>query len=413
MSNSTSKFSPSLILVLLVVFLVGSFSGGIVGAKFALQKNKTGTVIERVVEKENGVSEADAKKIARAEEDATIAVVNQAAPAVVSIVGSKLVAKAQTQFPFGDFFGIPFNIETPSAQNSQPTEQTIGAGTGFVITEDGLIVTNKHVVLDEQAKYTIKTSDGKEYEGKVLARDPIADVAIVKIEAKGLPALSFGDSDKIRIGETVIAIGNALSEFQNTVTKGVISGVNRRVVAGGAGLDEVIEEALQTDAAINPGNSGGPLLDLDGKVIGMNTAVDRNGQSLGFSIPANTIKRIAESVQKYGRIMRPYLGVRYIDIASRPDLGKALGVEEGALILSSNNKTAIVADSPAAKAGLKERDIIVKVNASKVDSAHSLAVLLSKFNPGDKVNLTVRREGKEIQVAVTLGEFDEKAVSNK
>lgn len=405
-------------LVLVSIFVLGSAAGGIAGATFVMKRGNTlANAVRSVTETKQEIPQESASAIARAEEAATIAVVSKAAPAVVSIRISKELAVNQNTIPFDDFsefFGFAFPQLSPKqspATEPQKELRTIGGGSGFIVREDGMIVTNKHVAFDDAAKYTVITSDGKEYEAKVLARDPVVDVAILKIEAKGLPTLAFGDSDTVRIGETVIAIGNALSELQNTVTKGIISGVNRRVEAGGQGISEIIEEAIQTDAAINPGNSGGPLIDLEGKVIGVNTAIDRSGQLIGFAIPSNVIKRIVTSVEKNGRIVRPWLGVRYVLLDQKPDVAKALGLESGALILSSSaNQPAIVKDSPAAKAGLKERDVILKVNATEIDSNHSLASVVSKFAPGDTVNLTVHREGKTMTIPLVLGEFDESAL---
>jgi S1-C subfamily serine protease len=371
------------------------------------------------------IAPESAAAVARAEEAATISVVKNAAPAVVSIRISKQVAinsRTQSRDPFEEFndmFGymfpqlMPNTAPAPKASDTAPEKQTqvVGGGSGFIVSPDGLIVTNKHVASDTDAIYTVITQDGKEYDAKVLARDAIVDVAVLQIEAQNLPTLSFGDSDNIRIGETVIAIGNALAELQNSVTKGIISGTNRRVEATGGGVYEVIEEAIQTDAAINPGNSGGPLIDLDGRVIGVNTAIDRSGQLIGFAIPANVVKRIVQSVEKHGRIVRPWIGVRYVLLDQRADMATALGVESGALILSSSkDQPAIVKGSPAEKAGLKERDVILKVNATEINIDHSLASVVSKFSPGDVINLTIRRDGKDMTVALTLAEFDEKAI---
>lgn len=407
-----NRSNPFLFVALVAAFVFGSVAGGVVGGYFGATKFSGNGIIERIIEKDRVISADSARAVARAEEEATIQVVEQATSAVVSIIISKEVAINSNPFIFPlDEFGF-FDIQPAPQSNGQKVKRDIGAGTGFVVSTNGLIVTNKHVVNDEKATYTVVMNDGKKYDATVLARDPVVDVAVVKIEATGLTTLEFGDSDKIRVGQTVIAIGNALSEFQNSVTKGVISGLNRRIIASGSGMSEVIEEALQTDAAINPGNSGGPLLDLDGRIIGMNTAVERNGQLIGFAIPSNVVKRIAESVEKHGRIIRPWLGVRYILLNSRPDLAKALGVEDGALILSGEVKDqpAVVPGSPAEKAGLLERDLIVKVGETPVNDDHSLSTLIAKNAPSDMIELTIRRNGNEMKINVTLGEFDEKAI---
>ncbi|RLB87157.1 MAG: hypothetical protein DRH10_09570, partial [Deltaproteobacteria bacterium] len=228
------------------------------------------------------------------------------------------------------------------------------------------------------------------------------------IEAKNLPTLELGDSDKIEIGQTVIAIGNALGEFRNTVTKGVISGIGRTITAGDSrGRSEMIESAIQTDAAINPGNSGGPIVNLAGQVIGINTAISSQGQLLGFAIPINEAKRVINSVEKYGKIVRPFLGVRYI--LNNPEFAKKnqLKVDYGAIIVRGETVKdfAVIPGSPADKAGLQENDIILEVNGTKIERGNSLAKLLSKYAPGDEVTLKVLSKGKEKEVKVKLEEF--------
>jgi len=346
------------------------------------------------------------------EESATIGVVQEASPAVVSIVISKDLSKYYSStgpniFPF-DFFGFswPFLGEG----GSESGVQEIGGGTGFIVSSDGLILTNNHVVEDDEAEYTVMLNDGTSYKAEVVGQDSLLDIAIVKIEAENLPALELGDSDSLKIGQTVIAIGYALSEYENTVTKGVISGINRRVVAGdGYGRSEVIEEAIQTDAAINPGNSGGPLLNLSGQVIGVNTAVSREGQLLGFAIPINSAKKIVESVREYGRIVRPWLGVRYVIITQETAKENKLPVNYGALILrgSGELELAIVPAGPADKAGLQENDIILEVDGTRVDQDNTLAKLIAAYSPGDTVTLKILRKGEEEEVSVLLEEYGE------
>jgi len=331
------------------------------------------------------------------EDSASVSVVEKAVPAVVSIVVAGPLS------PWDDFFGFPFSQPTPPAG-----KQTVGHGTGFIITTDGLIITNRHVVDNEQAEYTVVLSDGTNYEAQVLARDTVNDIAVLKIKADNLPVLDLGDSDQIKIGQTVIAIGNSLGEFRNTVTKGVVSGINRHVVAGdGAGSSEVIDEAIQTDAAINPGNSGGPLLDLFGKAVGVNTAVSREGQLIGFAIPINAVKNIIQSVQKYGRIVRTFLGVRYVLLTE--EIAKANGIadiDHGALIVRGEQRTdlAVVPGSPADKAGIVENDIILEVEGQAITAEKNLTGLLNKYNVGDKVKLKVYHKGATKEVEVTLTE---------
>ena len=341
------------------------------------------------------------------EETATIRVVEKVSPSVVSIIISKDLSKIYNFtgpdiFLFPDFFEFGFpEFEAPSGK------QEVGGGTGFIISEDGLILTNKHVVSDEEAEYTVILNDGKKFGAKVLARDSINDIAVVKIEAKGLPPVSLGDSDKIKIGQTVIAIGNVLSQYKNTVTKGVISGVGRRIVAGGERGREVIEQAIQTDAAINPGNSGGPLINLSGEVIGINTAIDVEGQLIGFAIPVNLAKPVIESVKKYGKIIRPFLGIRYILL--NPKIAKAnnLPVDYGALIVRGERREdlAVIPGSPADKAGIVENDIILELNGEKIKEGKSLAYLISKYSPGDEIELKILHRGEEKIIKVKLGQW--------
>lgn len=329
---------------------------------------------------------ADRKQLVVQESSAVVDVAQKVSPSVVSIT-----SKGTSQGFFGN------------------TVQSSGAGTGIIITADGLIMTNKHVVDDATAAYTVVTSDGKEYaNAKVVSRDPLNDVAFVKISASGLPAAQLGDSSAVKVGQRVVAIGNALGQFQNTVTDGIISGLGRPVTAGdqGSGANsETLTNLFQTDAAINPGNSGGPLVNLDGQVIGINTAVAGQAQNIGFAIPINEAKPLVASVKSSGRIVRPYLGVRYVAIT--PEIAQAnnLTPKDGAWLHSAgDNQPAVQADGPAAKAGLKDDDIITKVGNDKITATNSLQALVGKHKVGDKVDLTIYRDGKNQTITVTLQE---------
>lgn len=286
----------------------------------------------------------------------------------------------------------------------------IGGGTGFIITDDGLVLTNRHVVADDSVTITVVLADKRRFPGRVLARDPVLDLAVVKIDATNLPVAPLGDSSKLRIGETAIAIGNTLSEYPNTVTRGIVSGLARRVVAGdGFGANEVIEEAIQTDAAINPGNSGGPLINVRGNVIGVNVAVTRGAEGVGFAIPVNIAKRVIDSVKKTGRIVRPWLGVRYIIIDEEVARRNALPVTAGALVVRGAGRAelAVVPGSPAERAGIRENDIILELGGVRIDEDHSLAALISARNPGDIVRIKILRQGNEQMMNVTLAEYKE------
>lgn len=286
-----------------------------------------------------------------------------------------------------------------------PIEQK-GGGTGFILTSDGLIGTNRHVVETTPRELTVITNDGKTYPAEVKSLDPSVDFAIIKIDGKNLPVSDLGNSDGLPVGEAVIAIGNALGEFQNTVTTGVISARERTIVAGdetGAGVDQ-LENLLQTDAAINPGNSGGPLVNLSGQVIGVNVAVDPKAQGIGFAIPINQIKQAITSYQQKGKIVRPSLGVRFRTIT--PDFAKLakLPVEQGALLIGGRGETAVLPGSAAAKAGLKEGDVLTAVDGVPINAERTLAGIIAKRSPGDEIEIAYLREGKESKVRLKLDE---------
>jgi serine protease Do len=262
------------------------------------------------------------------------------------------------------------------------------------------------VVSDTAASYTVLTADGKSYDAKVLSQDPVNDLAIIKIDIKNAPFLSLADSSQIQIGQRVIAIGNSLGQYQNTVTSGIVSGTSRSITAGGNDGSEQLSGVIQTDAAINPGNSGGPLLNISGQVIGINTAIDQQGQLVGFAIPSNDISRALASFQKNGRITRAFLGVRYVLINQSLADQQKLPRNYGALIVRGQTVTdlAVVPGSPADKAGLVENDIILEVNGTKVDDSNSLSALLQNYNIGDVITLKVYDKGNEKDIKVTLGE---------
>lgn len=285
------------------------------------------------------------------------------------------------------------------------TTQTQAAGTGMVISSDGLIMTNKHVVSDTNATYAVVTSDGKIYKNaKVLARDPYNDVAFVKIDAKGLKPVTFGDSSAIVVGQNVIAIGNALGQFQNTATTGIVSGFGRSIQAGDSsgGSTETLTNLIQTDAAINPGNSGGPLVTTAGEVIGMNTATAGNAQNIGFAIPVSEIKNQIKSVMANGTIVRPYLGVRYTELTPQLAQQNNLSVDYGAYL------TSVVSGSPADKAGLQQDDIITKINNDSISAMNSLQSIMAKYQVGDEITVTYLRDTKTKTVTIKL----EKAPGN-
>jgi serine protease Do len=262
------------------------------------------------------------------------------------------------------------------------------------------------VVNDANATYTVVTNDGKSYAAKVVSLDRVNDVAFVRITASNLPVVQLADSGAVKVGQKVVAIGNALGQFQNTVTEGIISGLGRPIMAGDqvGGDPEPLQNLLQTDAAINPGNSGGPLVNLDGQVVGINTAVAGQGaQNIGFAIPINDVKPLLASVKSVGRIVRAYLGVRYVLIDKQTATANSLPVDRGAWVRAADDANpGVVADSPAAKAGVKEGDIITKIGNDTVDATHSLQSLIGKHKVGDKVAVTVLRDGKTQTLNATL-----------
>ena len=391
--------------VLVASFLLG-VSGGVIGT--ILVNSFSDKKIQVINEEINsGEEESD--------EDLTVDAVNLVSPSVVSIAIFQDIRNLSNRTgpnPFDDYFSFPFefDVKPPELGGEESPlfqRQEVGGGSGFIISSNGLIVTNKHVVNDADSSLTVILQDGSEYEAELLGVDPFNDLAVIKIEAENLPTVILGDSDDIAIGQSVIAIGNSLGEYQNTVTKGIISGVNRRVIAGDRVNSEILEEAIQTDAAINPGNSGGPLIDLSGNVIGVNTAISRSGQLIGFAIPVNEAKHVVESVIEFGRIVRPWLGVRYITNNQAYAEEHSLSTSDGAVLVEGEDgSSGVILDSPAGKAGVNTGDIILKLDDIFVGSQKPLGKIVTSYKPGDTVVLTILRDGEEIFIKVILEEFE-------
>ncbi len=407
--------------------ILGSFLVGVLA--FAFVVSNENKLIDFVLQKsaeqmqeilEKGTAKELEERNIITQESLLISAIEKANPAVVSIVITKdvpILERYYEQLPFGfndpffgDIFGDQF-FSVPRYREKGTEKREVGGGSGFLVSEDGLVVTNKHVVRDKEAEYTVFTNDGEKYEAEVLARDPVNDIAVLKIKSdKKFSYLSFADSDKIKLGQTAIAIGNALGEFRNTVSVGIVSGLARSVVAGDdSGMTEQLEGVIQTDAAINPGNSGGPLLDLKGRVIGVNTAVARGSENIGFALPANLVKSIVESVKEYGKIIRPYLGVRYILINEAIKEKNKLKVDYGALIVrgEKRDELAVIPGSPADKAGILENDIILEVDGQKIKDGKTLAQIIRNKKVGDKVRLKILSKGKEKEIEVVLEEMPE------
>jgi len=342
-------------------------------------------------------------------EQAIINVAKNVSPSVVSVIVSKNVPTYERQWvnPLGP--DSSFDIKVPQYVQKGTKYQEIGEGSGFLVSSDGLILTNKHVVSEEGADYMVVTNDGKEYEAEILAIDPMQDLAIIKIkdsEDTFLP-VKLGDSDGIQIGQTAVAIGNALGQFSNTVSIGVVSGVGRTISASDqtGSFSETLENIIQTDAAINAGNSGGPLVNLKGEVIGINTAMAEDAQDIGFAIPINMAKRDITQVINTNKITYPFLGVRYMMVDEQVKKEYDLQINYGALILAGENQEpAITPDSAAEKAGLKENDIIIEFNGEKITTENPVSKIIQKYNPGDKVVLKIMRDNNEMDLEATLGE---------
>jgi len=345
------------------------------------------------------------------EDSAVMDVVEKSSSAVVSIMVSKDISAQRNPLydPFGwyELFGQdadPFGGE--ESQDDGDSKTRVGSGSGFIITKDGMIVTNKHVVSDQDAEYTVVTNDNKEYPAKVLATDPINDIAIIKIEGQDYQTLNLGDSDILKIGQTVLAIGNSLGEFSNTVSKGIVSGLGRNLTASGGGQSEKLSNIIQTDAAINPGNSGGPLLNMSGEVIGVNVAMAQGAQSIGFAIPANQIKKVIEQVQKTGKITYPYLGVRYVPMNSQIKRKLNFSYDYGVLVVRGETVAdfAVIPGSPADKAGIMENDVILEINGVKIDEKNGLGDLIAKNSIDEVVMLKVWHKGDVKEISVKLAE---------
>lgn len=337
-------------------------------------------------------------------EEAVVSAVETATPSVVSIVISKDVPVIERcpYDPFGDlppefrdFFGGGFEgFYAPCERGTERRE--VGGGSGFIVSSDGLVVTNKHVVADTSADYTVFTSDGKKYDAEVIARDPLQDLAVLRIPGAGFTSAKLGNSDSLKLGQTAIAIGNSLGEFKNTVSVGVISGLARNITASGEGFGtELIQGVIQTDAAINPGNSGGPLLNLKGEVIGINVATASGAENIGFAIPVNRAKRAIESVKRTGTIESPYLGIRYVM------------TEEGARVGGTKEGPGVIPNSPAAAAGIRADDLIEKMNGEQLNEENPLGAVIQKYGVGDTVTLTVKRGEETLAIPVTLGKRPE------
>lgn len=406
----------------LASFIIISLFSGLIGGVIAIKLQKP---TYNIIEERRFVEESD-----------SIEAIKRVAPAVISIVATKDLQTFQQQ-PFDPFFffGFPFpEQQQPQQQQKEPEtkRQKVAGGTGFIISAEGLALTNKHVVSDTGADYTALTKEGREYDVEIISRDPVNDLAVIQLHEKTkddkdrktgekknfgaklekLPTAAFGDSTKLQVGQKVLAIGNARGEYENSVTAGIISAIGREIEASDAGgsMRETLSGLIQTDAAINFGNSGGPLVNLAGEVIGINTAVDTTATGIGFAIPINQIKPALTSIEKFGRIVRPYLGVMHTILTKeKAEELQLKGLEYGALITGDRVKKefGVVPGSPADKAGLKMDDVILEVDGEKVTEKNTLQSMVQKHAPGDKLKLKVWRASNTLEKTVTLEERKE------
>jgi len=364
---------------LITVVIAAATSGAVADRLFGFKlldkffPKLSGVVQERIVTESSDVVE----------------VVKKVGPSVVTVSATAPVRQVIQFSPFSGF--------TSGTQGGK--EQDIGSG--FVVSSDGLIITNKHVVADAALSYKVSTSDGKTYDVGQISRDPNNDIAVIKIDASGLTPVDLGDSSNLQVGQFVIAIGTALGEFRNTVTTGVISGLGRGIDAGNSfqGYVERLDNVIQTDAAINPGNSGGPLLNSAGQVIGINVAVAEGANNIAFSIPINTVKEALNVFKTTGKFpAKAYLGVGYQVISQQIALLNQ--VPQGMYVVN------VVSDSPAEKAGIQVGDIIFKIDGNAVgDNSEALSTIISGKKPGDAILLDIWRNGETKNVNVTLTEI--------
>lgn len=370
-ASRMGKYAAVVLLVLAVCFTVG-LGGGLIAARLSTTSSLSHP------------TSGDGNALVSQNEEDIANVASKVGPSVVAID-----TQAQTQSLYG-------------------TQTQEGAGSGVIISSDGYILTNKHVIANS-TQVSVTTSDGTVYDNvTVVGTDPLNDLAFLKVNgATGLTPAVFGDSSTVKIGQNVVAIGNALGEYQNTVTSGIISGTGRSVTASEGGSSssdassENLSDLIQTDAAINPGNSGGPLVNLSGQVVGLDTAVAADAQGIGFAIPINSTKGIIKTLLATGKVTKAYLGVNYVAIT--PALAKqySLPVKQGAYV-ASDSGSAVVSGSPADKAGIKDKDIITKVADQTVGPNGSVSSLLSQYTVGDTVPLTIIRNGSTMTVNVTL-----------
>lgn len=387
MSRAKFNFKSFVIGLAISVVILASFSIGAIADRLFVIK-PLDYIVERADIKDFRVGSIE-QKILR-EESVVIDVAEKVSPSVVTV---SVDTPRRRVLDFDPFSGFRSRIEGGEPQD---------IGTGFIVSSDGLIITNKHVVDQQGATYQVITKDGTEYDVEEISRDPSNDIAVLKINASGLPKVELGSSDELKVGQFVIAIGTALGEFRHTITTGVISGLGRGITAGSIyeGFVEQLDNVIQTDAAINPGNSGGPLLNSAGQVIGVNVAVASGAENIGFAIPINVVSTALDQFEKTGSfVSKPYLGVTYQMISRQTALMN--DVPQGACVVD------VIEGSPAKKAGIETEDIITKLDGEDVkdEDGSTLADLISAKEAGQKVTVEVWRNGETLTLNATLSEF--------
>jgi serine protease Do len=378
-NGERSNFKGVLIGLLVAFIVIATAIGGAIADRLFVFKP-----LDYLLQRNGGQVSTTTQKVVN-EESVVVDVFQKVSPSVVT-VSAQTPQRRILQFnPFGGF--------SSSIQGGQPQD----IGSGFIVSKDGLIITNKHVVSDTTATYQVITADGKEYPVKDISRDPSNDIAILKIDANNLTPVTLGDSSNLKVGQTAIAIGTALGEFRSTVTTGVISGLGRGITAGSAlqGYVEQLDNVIQTDAAINPGNSGGPLLNSAGQVIGINVAIAQGAQNIGFAIPINTVKDALNQYNQNGKFpAKAYLGVSYQMVTKQSAVLN--NVPEGAYVVE------VISGSPAEKAGLQIDDIITKIDSQVLNESNPLSSVISQKKVGDNVALEIYRDGQTKVLHATL-----------
>lgn len=368
--------APIALIIIAIVILCAAAGFGGVKLYFAISEKSNGEVTSRQTVANDGNQQITQ------EEEVIANVVEKVAPSVVSIVTS-----SQTTSFYG---GV---------------QEQSGAGSGIVVSADGYVLTNKHVVEGVNAVDVVMYDGTTHKDVKVLGSDPLNDIAFLKIDGvKDLAAAELGDSSSVRVGQKVMAIGNSLGQYQNTVTSGIVSGTGRPISAQAGDQVEHLTDLIQTDAAINPGNSGGPLLNHSGQVVGVNTAIVEDAQGIGFAIPINATKGVLKGVLEGKGVQRAYLGVTYVSLTATAAEEYGLSIKRGGYVYNGN-ESAVMADSPAAKAGIQNKDIITKVGGLEVGAKGDVGSLVAEYAPGDTIELTLLRGDQTLTVKVTLATY--------